>query len=84
MYDTYVKSSRVRRIRRRVQHKFLDNIVPNIKIIYTVLNKLRQMGLLLGKKGAESKCQILTEEKVDQMNSTLDIILKYHSAALHK
>jgi hypothetical protein len=46
MYNTYVKSGCVRKVRRFL-YTFKDLTAPNEKPIHTTVNKLRQTGSLL-------------------------------------
>jgi hypothetical protein len=50
MYSTNVKIGCVRKVRRRMQHKFQDVAVPNRKTIPAVEHKLRQTKSLLDKE----------------------------------
>jgi hypothetical protein len=50
---------------------FHHEIVPSRQTIHNLVNKLRTMGLLIDKK-QKHKCQVLTEEKFDDIGARLE------------
>jgi hypothetical protein len=66
LYDAYVKYGSASKCRR----KFRDKRVPSRQTIHNSVNKLRTMGLLLDKK-QNHKCQVLTEEKLDDIGARI-------------
>jgi Fe2+ transport system protein FeoA len=69
LYDTYVKYGSAGKCRR----KFRGERVPSRQTIHNLVNKLRTMGFLIGKK-TKHKCRVLTEEKLDEIGARLFLL----------
>jgi transposase len=67
-----MKYGSARKCRRKFRHtsKFHDERVSSRQTIHNLLNKLRTTGLLIDKK-EKHKCQVLTEEKLDDIGARL-------------
>jgi hypothetical protein len=70
LYDSYVKYGSAGKCRRKYRRKFHDDGVPSRQTIHNLVNKLRAMGLLIDKK--KNMCQVLTEEKLDDIGARLE------------
>jgi hypothetical protein len=71
LYDNYVKYGSVRKCQQKFQLKFCDERVPSRQTIHNLVNKqLRSTGLLIDKK-QKYKCQMLTNEKLDDIGARL-------------
>jgi hypothetical protein len=68
-----MKYGSVRKCQRKFWHtsKFHDERVPSRQTIHNLLNKLGTTGLLIDKK-EKHKCQVLTEEKLDDTGARLE------------
>jgi transposase len=71
LYDTCVEYGSPRKCQRKFQRKFHDERVPSRQTIHSVVNKLREMGLLIDKKQKHKRC-VLTEEKLDDIGARLE------------
>jgi hypothetical protein len=56
---------------RKRRHQFCDERVPSRESIHNLANKLRTTRILRGKKH-KHKCQVLTEEKSDDIKATIE------------
>jgi hypothetical protein len=71
MYDAYVKYKSARKCQRKFQCKSRDERLLSRQTIHNLVSKLRTMGLLRDKK-LKHKCQVLTQEKLDDIGSRLE------------
>jgi hypothetical protein len=71
LYDTYVKYGFTEKRWWKFRCKFRDERVPSRQTIHSLVTKLRTTGLLIDKK-QKHKCQVLTEEKLDDTVARLE------------
>jgi transposase len=71
LYDTYMKYGSVRKCRQKFRCKFRDGRVRSKQTIHKLVNKPRSTGLLIDKK-QKYKHQVLTEEKLDDIEARLE------------
>jgi transposase len=70
LYNTYVKSESARKCQQKFWCKFHFERVHSRKTIHNLVNKFRTTKLLIDKK-QKCKCQVLTEEKLDDIGARL-------------
>jgi hypothetical protein len=71
LHESYVKCGSARKCRRKFQHKFPRITVPSTTDIHKLIEKVRFTGSLLDKKHAE-RCNVLNEEKLDEIRARLE------------
>ena len=70
LFETYVKTESCREVCRRFQDRFPGVTVPCRETVRCLVNKLRTTGSLNNAKTRKRKQKVLTEEKIDDINTS--------------